>query len=423
MSNRTRRRVNASLYRAVILSAVALVLTVLSFLGPLDDFAREQVVETTNESVGIYVISRAINALVSVLQTSQVKVPLLASAQVGEMLDPVNDVIERLSSIMVWAIGSLFVQRILLEVVASPVFKGILVSIALVTIAVLLLMEWDRFRIHCRGMLAVPDARLERFRDWVVRVFVVAAILRFVVPLFIAASFLVSQLFLGSEITQNKERLTLLRTQVTTITSAPSPDDRNLEEQKALEETRMKDLEESMTSAKRTMERLDARIGRLNDNAGWRRFLPQSFGGVSPGQELASAKERRMEVVRELERIEDDIRVSGKNIECIKERIAGGSCESLLDKISKAGTAGTSHIKDMFGRLNDMVTDITMLLIAVAIQNILFPILFLMGAVKCSLPVARHASRLLCGFERDSRKLKGMAMDRLAGPGRDVRRA
>ena len=39
------------------------------------------------------------------------------------MLDPVNDAVERLSSTLVWAISSLFIQRILLEMVASPVFK------------------------------------------------------------------------------------------------------------------------------------------------------------------------------------------------------------------------------------------------------------------------------------------------------------
>ena len=47
-----------------------------------------------------------------------------------------------------------------------------------------------------------------------------------------------------------------------------------------------------------------------------------------------------------------------------------------------------------------------MLLVAIAIKNILFPIVFLMGAVKGSLPIARYASRLLCGFEKDARKLK-----------------
>ena len=112
-----------------------------------------------------------------------------------------------------------------------------------------------------------------------------------------------------------------------------------------------------------------------------------------------------------MNRIEDQISESESNLECIEERNAGGTCESFLERVSRAGkagvsrlAAGVSHLKEMSGKFNDMVTDVTMLLVAIAIKNILFPILFLLGAVKCSLPMARHASRLLSGFERDFEK-------------------
>lgn len=421
MAKRTELRTNVGRYRAILFSLVAIALIVLSFHGELDEFAHTQVVETTSESIGIYVISRGINALVSVLQTSQVNVPFLASAQVGEMLDPVNDAVERLSSIVVWAVGSLFLQRILIEIAASPAFKWILCSLGLAAVATLLLMEWERFRILCRQLLAVSDARLERCRDWLVRVFVVAVIFRFIVPLFISASFLVSQVFLESEIVENTATLSQVRTQVSTIASSPTLEDQNLDEQKALEISRLKDLNESMALAAREGEQLDETIRTLKDAAGWRRVLPEGLGGVSPGDELESAHERRKEADREMERIEARIRESEKNLECIDRRIAGGTCDSLLERVSKAGRAGMSHIKETFGKINDMVTDVTMLLIAVAIKNILFPILFLVGAVKCALPVARHASRLLSGFEQDSKKLKGM-MRQLKAPARKLER-
>ena len=422
MPNRAHRRSKVNLYRASILAAVALVLTAFSFHGALDDFAHAQVVETTNESIGIYVISRVINALVSVLQTSQVNVPLLASAQVGEMLDPVNDAVERLSSIVVWAVGSLFLQRILLEIAASPAFKWILCSIGLVTAASLLLLEWGRFRILCHRILSVSDSNLERCRDWIVRMFVVAAIVRFIVPSFIASSFLVSQIFLATEITENREKLSLLRTQAAPIASSPSPEGQDLEEQRVREEAKLNAHEESMASAKREIQQLEEAIDKLNDETGWlRRYLPKRLGGASPGEELLSRKSRWEEVDREMDRIEDRISESRSSLECIERRIAGGTCGSLLERVSKAGTAGISHVKEMSGKFNDMVTDITMLLVAIAIKNILFPILFLLGAVKCSLPVARHASRLLSGFERDSKKLKGM-MKQLKGPVRQLER-
>ena len=406
MSNLGPRRMKVIMCRAMIVGAVSLVLIAASFHGGLDEFAQEQVAETTSESIGIYVVSRAINAVVSVLQTSQINVPLLASAQVGQMLDPVNDAVERLSSIVVWAVGSLVVQRILLEVAASPVFKWILCSIGVVTIAALLLAESGRIRMWCCQVFGVSDRGLERGRDWLVRIFIVAAIFRFIIPAFIGISFLVSQMFLATEIEKNREQLSVLRTQVSNVAGSASPDSGSLQKKRTDEETRIQGLEESKASARQEMERLDTRIGKLTDEAGWRRVLPEILGGISPGDELRTATERRREVDREIGRIEDAIDESEEALECIDRRIAGGSCDSLLDRVSKAGKAGMSQVREMFADLNEMATDITMLLIAITIKNILFPIVFLMGAVKCSLPIAHYLSRLLCGFERDAKKLK-----------------
>ena len=417
MSNLGARRMKISKCRAMIVGAVSLMLITASFHGGLDELAQEQVAETTSESIGIYVVSRAINAVVSVLQTSQVNVPLLASAQISQMLDPVNDAIERLSSIVVWAVGSLVLQRILLEVAASPVFKWILCSIGSVTIVTLLLAESGRIRMWCCQVFGVSDCGLERCRDWLVRMFVVAAIFRFIIPAFIVISFLVSQMFLATEIEKNREQLSVLRTQVSNVAGSASPDSGSLQKKRTDEERRAQGLEESKASARQEMERLDTRIAQLTDEAGWRRVLPEILGGVSPGDELRTATERRREFDREIERIEDAIDESEEALECIDRRIAGGSCDSLMDRVSKAGKAGMSQVREMFADLNEMATDITMLLIAIAIKNILFPIVFLMGAVKYSLPIAHHLSRLLCGFERDARKLKDAMTDSIEARG------
>lgn len=418
MSSVERPGTKVSLYRAIIIGAVALVLIGVSFHGGLDRFTRGEVDDTTSQSIGIYFVSRTVNGLVSVLQTSQIKVPLLASAEVGQMLDPVNDAVERLSSSLVWAVGSLFVQRILLEIAASSAFKWVLCLIGVAMTALLLLMEWDRFRVGCRDVLAVPDSKLDRSRDWLVRMFVVAAIFRFIVPAFIGVSFVVSQMFLESEIAKNTGQLSLLRTQVSAVASSSPPDAESLEEEKDREVSRVKGLEKLKESAREEMEGLDERIAQLNDDAGLLRHLPDYLGGVADSEELRAAKERRQKLEQEIVRLEDAIRESEDALECIETRLAGGSCDSLLDRISNAGTAGISQIKETFGKLNDMVTNVTMLLVAIAIKNILFPIVFLMGAVKCALPIARNAARLLCGFEEDARKLKEAIAGETEPPGR-----
>ena len=409
----------ASVSRAIIFSLLAAALTWISFHGLLDDFAREQVADTTEETIGIYLVSRGINALVSVLQTAEVSVPLLASTQIGEMLDPVNDAVERLSSIVVWALGSLFLQRILLEIASHTVFKWILLSSGLVVVATLWLMEWGRFRTRCREITGISTARLDRCRDWLVRIFMVIAIFHFIVPAFIAVSFLVSSIFLEARIAEDKEKLSLLNEQISAIADSDSvtqSDVESLQAEMKLEQAGLNDLESRLMSAREEAARLDEEIDNLEDEAGWRRLLPSRFGGVSPGEQHAERLEQQEQKAREIEQLEDRIGDATRSLECIERRIRGETCDSFWKKVTTASRTGISHIKETFRNVNDMVTTVSMLLIGIAIKNILFPIVFLLLAVKCSLPIARNVSRVVSGFERDSRKLKGMAMDRLKAP-------
>ena len=253
-------------YRAIIFAAFAFALLALSSHGALDDFAHEQVANTTTESIGIYAAARLINASISVLQTSQVNVPLLASIQIGELLDPINDVVERLSSAMIWAIGSLFLQRIVLEIASSPVFKWTFFAFGLAVIFALLLFSWERSRNVFLRTLAIPEVKLDGCQDLIVRVFVIAAIFRFIVPVFIAISFLISQMILESEINENRESLSSFSAQV----AMGSVDDRHLADQKSHKESELEGLTRSLESLKRESEILDEKIDKLDDEAGWR---------------------------------------------------------------------------------------------------------------------------------------------------------
>ena len=65
--------------RLVMFAIVILALSALSFHGALDRFARERVKDTTIETVAIYAVARAINAGVSVLQSTEVGVKIVGS--------------------------------------------------------------------------------------------------------------------------------------------------------------------------------------------------------------------------------------------------------------------------------------------------------------------------------------------------------
>ena len=158
--------------RTLILAASALVLAVVSALGVLDSFGQSFVADTMAEAIAILLVSMGFDAGVSALQDLPI---------VGAGLDPINDAVERLSTVMVWAIGSLLLQRTALEFVSNSVFQWGFVAVCVVVAALLVLL--DRVRSGERSALVAA-----RYRGWLVRVLVVAAMVRFFVPAFLAAS-------------------------------------------------------------------------------------------------------------------------------------------------------------------------------------------------------------------------------------------
>ena len=393
-------------YRAMFLAAVAVALLTLSFHGALDDFAHEQVANTTTESIGIYALARVTNGAISVIQTSQVKVPFLASIQVGELLDPVNDAVERLSSAMVWAIGSLLLQRIVLEIAASPVFKWGFLALGVAAISVLLLFGWERSRNVLSRTLAFSEVKLDGFQDLMIRAFVIVALFRFIVPVFIAISFPISQVMLESEINENKESLSSFSAQVAIDTTLGSVDDQRLGEQRAHKESELEDLKRSLASLEKESVTLDERIDELNDEAGWGGWVPEALGGRSPGKELAAAKASRQEIGNKMDQIQQQIEEGDAVLECIDRRLAGESCDSILEKLSSAGKTGFGRVAEIVGKAGDIASFTAKLLVAVIIKNIVFPLVFLMIAVKCSLPVVWYLMRLVSNMKQDARGLR-----------------
>ena len=397
--------------RAIFLAAVSAALVALSFHGALDDFAHEKITDTTTQSIGMYAAARLTNAAISVLQTSEVKVPFLASVQIGELLDPVNDVVERLSSAIAWAIGSLLLQRIILEVASSPVFKWVFLALGLAAISVLLLFEWKRSRISLLRMLALSEAMLNRYRIMTVQVFVIAVVFRFIVPVFISLGFIFSQMFLESEIRKNTEALTSFSEKIHMGSADDvhlSDDDLPLADQKRQLESELDGLAGALESLNMEAEILDQEIDKLKDETGWRRWLPESLGGLSPGETSISTKAKRAEIGRELDQVQRRFEGVRENIECIDRRLAGKTCESFWDRFSSAGKAGYSRIVEHVDMSGDIATNIVKLLVAVIISNIIIPIVFLIIAIKCCLPIIRYSMWLVQDARRDVRALRNM---------------
>ena len=196
-----------SRYRMLAFLVVVLALTGISTHGTLDNFADDLLSETTAESFGLYVLARGINAAVSVFQSAEVNA-VVGSLSVGEALDPVNDAVERFSSIMVLAIGSLLLQEVVLAFVSSAVFRWTFALVGIVTILTLAVV-WRR-----RAAGAPGIGLLDRFCSAAVKIFVLASIVRFIVPVFVVVSHLASQALLQPEIDRQSGELSAVSEEI-----------------------------------------------------------------------------------------------------------------------------------------------------------------------------------------------------------------
>jgi len=106
--------------------AITLMLLLLMALiqeGSLDRIGHEQTEAGFKRSLLVFAVSRGLNGVISVAQGTEVAVEPVGiglSFKPGEILDPINDLVERFSWVMLASSASFGIQRVLLDVMASP---------------------------------------------------------------------------------------------------------------------------------------------------------------------------------------------------------------------------------------------------------------------------------------------------------------
>jgi hypothetical protein len=110
----------------LLLVLIVFIILTISWTGILDDLSAEFLNNSFTNAVVTYASARAINALVSVMQTATIEGSFIvagASVTIGQVLDPINDAVERLSDVMAIAVGSIVLQKTLLAISSSLLFK------------------------------------------------------------------------------------------------------------------------------------------------------------------------------------------------------------------------------------------------------------------------------------------------------------
>ncbi len=167
-------------------TALIAVAGVLAISGVVDDASQDYAEEALKRALATFAISRALNGVISVAQGTELAIEPGGVGVVmtpGQILDPVNDLIERFSGVMLVAASSLGLQIVLLEITSWMVVTALLLA----ALAVWLAAIWsDRLRDNV-------------YVRWTLRVAVALAFVRFAVPLVILSTNFVFATFLADK--------------------------------------------------------------------------------------------------------------------------------------------------------------------------------------------------------------------------------
>lgn len=192
--------------RSALLMALLLAVLLLSWSRVVDQPAATYLDGALKRTLVTFAIARALNGSISMLQDADLSVSPVGvgvTLSPGELLDPINDLVEQFSSILLLASISLGAQKILLAISGAKLVSALLTAV-LLTAA---LLWW-------RG--AAPA-----WRTPMLRAAAVLLLLRFFVPLYAIASHALDQYFLAPRFAEASAALDLSRAEADAATQEP----------------------------------------------------------------------------------------------------------------------------------------------------------------------------------------------------------
>ncbi len=172
--------------RRLAWTLVAIVSAALALSGLADETSAGYAEAAFKRALVTFAVARTLNGVISVAQGTEVAVEpggVGVNFTVGQILDPINDLVEQFSSVMLVATSSLGLQNVLLNMTG---WWGLTVLLAIAAVALIAVQWW-------------PLAPQSKATTTATRIFLVALFLRFAIPLLVVGSTLVFDTFLAAE--------------------------------------------------------------------------------------------------------------------------------------------------------------------------------------------------------------------------------
>jgi hypothetical protein len=177
-----------STLRGILMTAMIAIMIAASWLGPLDQPAMEQIDAGLKRALISFATARALNGAISVAQGTEISAQPLGvgvNFAPGQILDPVNDLVEQLSNLMLAASIAFGVQKLLVGIGAFWV-----ISLALSMLAL--------------GWLGAGLAR-GKAPGWLQRALLVLVLVRFAVPVVALGGEVLFQRFLAPDYASSQQ--------------------------------------------------------------------------------------------------------------------------------------------------------------------------------------------------------------------------
>jgi hypothetical protein len=226
-----------------------------SALGILDEQASIHIEDTMTRAMYTFAAARGINALVSVIQGTTVAVSPAGvglNMSIGEVLDPINDLIERFSWVMLVSTTSLGLQRVLMDIGSWLALEWLLAA-ALLSLA--LSLWWS----------APGGCDLRRMGR---RLLILALVVKFFIPLYALTAEGVYQRFLAARYQEATRSLDTLREELHTTAAVVARDPEANPSQGYLQDMRrlLEDTRDLM-NLRTHIDRLKTKMHRLTEHA------------------------------------------------------------------------------------------------------------------------------------------------------------
>ncbi len=172
--------------RKIMWSLVAIVSTAIAYSSIADNISRSHSDKAFQNALVTFAIARTLNGVISVAQGTELALEpggVGVVLTLGQVLDPINDLVERFSAVMLVATSSIGLQSILLRISA---WWGLTLAIAVASCFALLALWW-------------PGAGKTRVASIAINTLLIMIFLRFAVPTLVIGTTLVFDHFLAED--------------------------------------------------------------------------------------------------------------------------------------------------------------------------------------------------------------------------------